>query len=194
MLPCHRSPTGASPHRIAFTLIELLVAVSVVALLIGLLLPALGRAKDAARSAACLSNVRQLGVGLNAYLVESDGRLPTLNNRASTADPGPALDTLFDDHAAALACPADIAGVHEVSGTSYFWNFTLNGRPIDRLNSIVGGDATPRVPLISDKEGWHPLNVDRINILYADGHAANELNFAVSLPAIPNPSPSGPTP
>ena len=44
----------------------------------------------------------------------------------------------------------------------------------------MGGNAESKVPLISDKEGWHPLNTDKINILYADGHAANELNFSVT--------------
>ena len=53
-------------HSRAFTLIELLVVISIIALLIAILLPALGAARASARSAACLSNVRQLGIAYTA--------------------------------------------------------------------------------------------------------------------------------
>jgi len=50
-----------------FTLIELLVVISIIALLIGILLPALGAARSAAKSAVCLSNLRQIGIAQAAY-------------------------------------------------------------------------------------------------------------------------------
>ena len=65
-----------SPRRPAFTLIELLVVISIVALLIAMLLPALKKAKETARRAICLSNVRQISNGLHVYASENEGRFP----------------------------------------------------------------------------------------------------------------------
>ncbi len=59
-----------------FTLVELLVVVAVIAVLAGLMLPGLGQAQQAARRASCLSNLRQVGIGIAAYAGEHDGRVP----------------------------------------------------------------------------------------------------------------------
>ena len=60
----------------AFTLIELLVVISIIALLIAILLPALSAAKASARSIQCGSNVRQLGIGLQAHVIDNGGFYP----------------------------------------------------------------------------------------------------------------------
>ncbi len=60
----------------AFTLIELLVVVGIISLMGTLLLPVLGKARAAAQSAACLSNLRQMGIGMTIYIAENKGRLP----------------------------------------------------------------------------------------------------------------------
>ncbi len=59
----------------AFTLIELLVAISIIALLIAILLPVLGQARQAGQRTACLSNIRQLETAHWAYLVDNKGKM-----------------------------------------------------------------------------------------------------------------------
>lgn len=177
------------PRARGFSLIELLVVIGLLTVLVAVLLPAVRMTRLAAQTSTCLSNVRQVGVLLNAYLAEHDGRLPALQNRATTADPLPAMDTVLlrpgDGAAEVMRCPADEAGVFEQSGTSYLWNFTVNGQRVESLFSIIGGSQPSRVPLVSDKEGWHEDLRDRINVLYADGHARNELTFADALEPAP---------
>src|SRR4051812_19413123 len=72
ILRMHRRPV----RQCGFTLVELLVVIGIIAVLIAILLPALNRAREQARATQCLSNMRQVGVALQTYLVESKQVLP----------------------------------------------------------------------------------------------------------------------
>jgi prepilin-type N-terminal cleavage/methylation domain-containing protein len=59
----------------AFTLIELLVVIAIIGILAALLLPVFGRAKEAGRATACVSNLHQIGVALQVY-VDDNHQMP----------------------------------------------------------------------------------------------------------------------
>jgi len=74
-----RSPKG-------FTLIELLVVMVIIALLVGLLLPALGRAREEARKTQCRSNLRQIGLAINIYANDNKGYTPAVYGGSAVTD------------------------------------------------------------------------------------------------------------
>ncbi|AHF90124.1 hypothetical protein OPIT5_07700 [Opitutaceae bacterium TAV5] len=71
-------PSSARPRmlRSAFTLVELLTVIAIIGILAALIIPVTGTIRQRARSAQCVSNLRQVGIGLTAYAGENKGRFP----------------------------------------------------------------------------------------------------------------------
>ena len=88
MLNNRHPSTSRNRHSTSgFTLVELLVVIGIIAVLIAILLPSLSKARRAAQAVACMSNLRQVGIGMMQYVNDNRGTLPVADVWVSTDGP-----------------------------------------------------------------------------------------------------------
>lgn len=178
-----RSASGAPQtlHASAFTLLELLVTIAVLAVLLAIAIPVYSKIAAGGKATACVGNLRQIGVALSTYLGEHNMTMPSLAaGRKRLEDDVPVIDNTLNRYVKdkrVFRCPADSKHFAETTGTSYHWNVTLNGQALASLRFLRLTDEPSRIPILGDKEGFHPYIDNRVNILYADGHATKDLKF-----------------
>ena len=175
--------TQSLPSSGGFTLVELLMVITITAALAALAVPAGNRLIHRARAASCMNNLHNLGASLNLYLADNNNTMPTLvTARASVNSDEPAIDKAlanYTDSKTVLHCPADSKKLWETTGTSYLWNSLLNEQNVASLNFMGLITSGSRIPVMSDKENFHTYQDVQVNILYADGHVAKEIQFTV---------------
>lgn len=167
-----------------FTLTELLVAIVILATLAGISYPLLRKGLREAQRSACLGNLRQIAIGLEAYLQDHGQRMPDLKvSRDDRSDNKPVLETVLSEYLTnpeVFHCPTDRVEFAK-TGSSYGWNTIVSDRRLSRLE-FFGIEETEEIPLVYDKENWHEGTGGRdngTNILYADWTASKEIEFSV---------------
>ena len=174
--------------RAGFTLVEILVVITIIAALAALASPAAKILSRRALSIRCVNNLKQIGMTVNLYAQDQELRMPALVN-VMTKDPNAqTLDNVIfpmDDPTLShpvLRCPADNKRLFEVSGTSYYWNQTVNGQPLASIFSVMGGGNKGMIPLVADKEGFHEDQINKVNVLFVNGRVGQELKFTTRPP------------
>ena len=123
----------ARHHGLAFTLVEPLVVIALIAILIALLMPALGRARQAAQSMGCLRNERQFNLALNQYFADWDGYFLLAAEQFAIPNEG-RPDRLWMDF---LGAYLGITDVWDLGAVGRFPGYAMSPGPYPAQHDVV---------------------------------------------------------
>lgn len=140
---------GGMQKNKGFTLVEIMVVIAIIITLAGLLMPALNRARRQAKRVECINNLRQIGIALNSYALDNDGKFPDTLQAL--------VDNKYLSDSKMLYCPER---KNEIAQYRY--------KSPGTVSNVEAG--TPLVECDSDNH----LLPNPYNVLYGDGHVRSE--------------------